>query len=336
MRKIVVTGGAGFIGSNFARYWLKAYPSAQVHVLDALTYAGNPANLEEIRSSPRFEFTHGSICDPGVVKDVCAGADAVVNFAAETHVDRSIVDAGAFIQTDVAGVQVLLEFQRSAPGMRLLHVSTDEVYGSIDEGSFGESDPLQPNSPYSASKAGGELQIRAYHATYGSDVVVTRGSNTFGPSQYPEKLIPLFITNLIDNIPVPVYGDGQQVRDWLFVDDHCKGIEVALLNGKSGEAYNIGGGNERTNLEITKALLGLLDKPDQMIKYVEDRPGHDRRYSVDTAKIMELGFRRERSFEDDLALTVEWYKSNERWWRAIKEKRQDYQAFMKSWYANRS
>jgi len=335
MHKIVVTGGAGFIGSNFVRYYMAAYPQAQVHVLDALTYAGNPANLESVSSSPRFEFTHGSICDPAAVKAACAGADAIINFAAESHVDRSIDNAGAFVQTDVAGIYVLLEFQRTAPGLRVLHVSTDEVYGSIEAGSFREDDALRPNSPYSASKAGGELLARAYHVTYGSDIVVTRGTNTFGPNQYPEKVLPLFICNLIDGMPVPVYGSGNQVRDWLYVDDHCRAIDLVLNQGVSGEAYNVGGGNERTNLQITHRLLELLGKGSESIKHVEDRPGHDWRYSVDTSKLQALGYTASGSFDDNFASTVEWYLQNQEWWRAIRQST-DYVAFKQRWYANRS
>jgi dTDP-glucose 4,6-dehydratase len=334
LRNIVVTGGAGFIGSNFVRHTLDTHPNTRVHVLDALTYAGRLSNLEGVDKS-RVEFTHGSICDAEAVKAACAGADAIVNFAAETHVDRSILDAGSFIQTDVAGVHVLLEYQRSAPQpVRLLHVSTDEVYGSIDEGSFVETDPFEPNSPYSASKAGGELLIRAYHVTYGADVVVTRGSNTFGPYQYPEKMLPLFISNLIDGQSVPIYGDGKQVRDWLAVEDHCRGIDIALRQGASGQAYNIGGGNERHNIDVTRALLQLLGKGDELIRHVTDRPGHDVRYSLDTSKLRKLGYAPAHSFEDDLAATVEWYRANEAWWREIKNSG-DYVQFTKRWYGAR-
>ncbi len=334
MQTIVVTGGAGFIGSNFARYTLNTYPHASVHVLDALTYAGNPANFADLAQSSRFRFTKGSICDPVVVGEVCKNADAIVNFAAETHNDRTILDPGAVVQTNVAGVQTLLEYQRSAPGLRLLHVSTDEVYGSIDSGIFSEDDPLQPNQPYSAAKAGGELMARAYHVTHGNNVVITRGSNTFGPFQYPEKIFPLFVTNLIDNQPVPVYGDGHQVRDWLYVEDHCRGIDVALQHGKSGEAYNVGGGHEMQNITLTRMMLQQLGKPPDLIHHVADRPGHDRRYSLDTSKLKLLGYQPSESFDDNFRATVEWYRAHEAWWRPIKSS-PDYLQFTARWYANR-
>ncbi len=334
MQRIVVTGGAGFIGSNFARYYLREHPNAHVHVLDALTYAGNPANFADLLPSPRFSFTQGSIADRDVVREVCSGADAIVNFAAESHNDRTILNPDAVVQTNVGGVQVLLDFQRTAPGLRLLHISTDEVYGSRPSGEFHESDALQPNQPYSAGKAGGELMARAYHVTFGADVVVTRGSNTFGPYQYPEKIMPLFITNLIDGESVPVYGDGLQVRDWLYVDDHCRGIDIALEQGTSGEAYNIGGGNEVRNIDLTHRLLALTGRGPDLIKHVEDRPGHDWRYSIATSKLNALGYRPQGSFEQNLAGTVEWYQKHQPWWRAVKASA-DYQQFTRRWYANR-
>jgi dTDP-glucose 4,6-dehydratase len=333
--RLIVTGGAGFIGSNFTRLVLQEHKDYRVHVLDALTYAGNLDNLAGCTNDPRFKFTHGNILDNALVHKLAEESDVIINFAAESHNDRAILSPGEFIQTDVAGVYTLLEAARSKGHNRFLQVSTDEVYGSIDGGSFKEGDPLEPNSPYSASKAGGEMQVRAFHVTYGINTLVTRGSNTFGPYQYPEKLIPLFVTNLIDDIPVPVYGDGNQVRDWFFVEDHCRAIDYVLHHGTPGEAYNVGGGNERQNIQIVQAMLSQLGKPDSLIKHVEDRPGHDKRYSLDTAKIAKLGFTASGNFESRLAETIDWYKNNQSWWRAIKG-RSDYQSFMQTWYKNRS
>lgn len=335
MRSILVTGGAGFIGSNFCRYMLEKYPDYNIVVLDALTYAGNLENLADMRDNPRFKFVHGDIRDKTVVDELVKDVDAIVNFAAETHVDRSIADPGNFVLTDVYGVFVLLEACRSYGVEKFLHVSTDEVYGSIQEGSFKESDALQPNSPYSASKAGGELLARSYFVTYGTPVLITRGSNNFGPYQYPEKLIPFFITNALEDKPLPVYGDGQQVRDWIYVLDHCEGIDLVLHKGEVGTSYNLGGGNERTNLEVTKLILAALGKPESLIKYVTDRPGHDRRYSLDCARIRELGWTPRHKFEDALEDTVRWYVENEGWWRRIKEHQAEYREFAQSWYANR-
>lgn len=335
MRSILVTGGAGFIGSNFCRYMLEKYPDYNIVVLDALTYAGNLENLADMRDNPRFKFVHGDIRDKTVVDELVKDVDAIVNFAAETHVDRSIADPGNFVLTDVYGVFVLLEACRSYGVEKFLHVSTDEVYGSIQEGSFKESDALQPNSPYSASKAGGELLARSYFVTYGTPVLITRGSNNFGPYQYPEKLIPFFITNALEDKPLPVYGDGQQVRDWIYVLDHCEGIDLVLHKGEVGTSYNLGGGNERTNLEVTKLILAALGKPESLIKYVTDRPGHDRRYSLDCARIRELGWTPRHKFEDALEDTVRWYVENEGWWRRIKEHQAEYREFAQSWYASR-
>ncbi|HEY3298058.1 MAG TPA: dTDP-glucose 4,6-dehydratase, partial [Armatimonadota bacterium] len=281
MKNIVVTGGAGFIGSNFCRHILEKYPDYTILAFDALTYAGNLENLADLERNPRFKFMKGDIRDEKAVAESMQGMDTVVNFAAETHVDRSITDPGSFVLTDVYGVFVLLEACKKFGIERFLHVSTDEVYGSIPEGSFTEDDPLNPNSPYSASKAGGELLIRSYFVTYGLPVLITRGSNNFGPYQYPEKLIPFFITNALEDKPLPVYGDGGQIRDWVYVLDHCEGIDFALHKGALGGVYNIGGGNERTNMEITRLILEGLGKPESLIKYVTDRPGHDRRYSLD-------------------------------------------------------
>lgn len=335
MYKLIVTGGAGFIGSNFVRYILKKYPDYHVHVLDSLTYAGNMENLQDVATDPRFGFTHADIRNEAVVAELAKNADTIINFAAESHVDRSIVNPGEFIQTDVAGVYTLLEAARASKHDRFLHISTDEVYGTIAEGSFAEGDSLEPNSPYSASKAGGELLVRAFHVTYGLNTIVTRGSNTFGPYQYPEKLIPLFVTNLIDEEKVPVYGDGLQVRDWLYVLDHCVGVDLALHHGDAGNVYNVGGGNERTNIDITTKILAKMGKGDEYIKHVTDRPGHDRRYSINCDKLKKLGFRQTVNFDERLSETVDWYVNNQQWWRRIKEKQADYQSFMKNWYAER-
>lgn len=336
MKNILVTGGAGFIGSNFCRYMLNKYPEYHISVLDALTYAGNLDNFADLKDNPRFTFSHGDIRDESAVNDLVRDADAVVNFAAETHVDRSIADPGGFVLTDVYGVFTLLEACRKFGIERFVHISTDEVYGSIRDGSFKEGDPLEPNSPYSASKAGGELLARSYFVTYGLPIIITRGSNNYGPYQYPEKLIPFFITNALDDQPLPVYGDGQQVRDWIYVLDHCEGIDVALHEGRAGYSYNVGGGNERTNLEVTKLILSLLGKPESLIKYVADRPGHDTRYSLDCTRMRALGWSPRHDFDEAVASTVRWYVENQPWWRKIKEHQQDYQEFAKSWYAERS
>lgn len=335
MKSILVTGGAGFIGSNFCRYMLEKYPQYNIIVLDALTYAGNLDNLVDLQDNPRFEFVHGDIRDKPVVDDLIQKVDAVVNFAAETHVDRSIDDPGSFVLTDVYGVFTLLEACRQFGIEKFVHISTDEVYGSIEEGSFREGNPLEPNSPYSASKAGGELLARSYFVTYGVPILITRGSNNFGPYQYPEKLIPLFITNAMEDKPLPVYGDGQQVRDWIYVLDHCEGVDIILHKGEAGEVYNLGGGNERANLEITKLILDFLGKPESLVKFVKDRPGHDRRYSLDSRRIQEIGWQPRHGFEDALKNTVEWYVRNEAWWRKIKEGQPEYREFTRKWYAQR-
>ena len=318
LRHLLVTGGAGFIGSNFVRHVLAGDDSLRVTVLDKLTYAGNLANLADLAGNPRYAFVRGDIGDPGVVDQLAADADAIVNFAAESHVDRSIDAPDAFIQTDVHGTFVLLEAARRHGHARYLQVSTDEVYGNVPSGSSLETDPLRPRSPYSASKAAGDLLVLAYHATYGLPVLVTRASNNFGPYQYPEKIIPLFVTNAIDDEPLPLYGDGQQVRDWLFVTDHCEAISAVLERGQPGEVYNVGGGNELTNVRLTEAILELLGKPASLIRRVEDRPGHDRRYSVDCGKLRALGWAPSSSFEDELAATVAWYREREDWWRPLK------------------
>lgn len=319
-KTLLVTGGAGFIGSNFVRYMLEKYPNYHITVLDKLTYAGNLANLADVaeKYADRYRFVKGAIEDPTAVEGAIQGCDYVLNFAAESHVDRSIEEPGAFIMTDVYGTFVLLEAAKKHGIERFLQVSTDEVYGHVEEGSSKEADRIITRSPYSASKAGGELMAYAYHVTYNVPVVITRGSNNFGPYHYPEKIIPLFITNLIDDIPVPVYGDGLQIRDWIFVLDHCSGIDLALHKGNLGEIYNIGGGNERTNIWLTKKLLELAGKTESLITYVKDRPGHDRRYSLDTSKIRALGWQPQYEFETALKMTVDWFKQNENWWRPIK------------------
>jgi dTDP-glucose 4,6-dehydratase len=341
--RYLVTGGAGFIGSNFIRFLFKKYgDDAQVVNLDKLTYAGIRENLAEYEEKPNYRFLEGDIANPADVAEAYrgvdgSGIDVVVNFAAETHVDRSLMEAGTFIQTDVHGVLVLLEEARlHAPKLRrFVQISTDEVYGSIDDGSFSEGDPLNPRNPYSASKAGGDRMAYAYGQTYGLPVIVTRASNNFGPYQYPEKLIPLFVTNAMDDLPLPLYGDGKNVRDWLFVDDHCAAIDFLIEYGSSSETYNIGGGNERENREITLRILELLKKPESLIKPVGDRQGHDRRYSLDTRKLERLGYKCDTDFDAALERTVRWYVDNEPWWRAIKERSAEFRAYYEKQYANR-
>ena len=323
--KILITGGAGFIGSHFTRQLLSgAYPAfvdAEVTVLDALTYAGNLANLEPIADNPRYTFVHGNICDGALLTSLLPGHDAIVHFAAETHVDRSITGAQTFLTTNVIGTQTLLEGARLAGVEVFVHVSTDEVYGSIAEGSWAEDHPLEPNSPYSAAKAGSDLIARAYHRTYGLDVRITRCSNNYGPYQFPEKVIPLFVTNLIDGLSVPLYGDGLNVRDWLHVDDHCNGIALVLAGGRAGEVYNIGGGTELTNRELTERLLAACGKDWSSVTPVEDRMGHDRRYSVDISKISsELGYAPRVSFSSGLTEVVQWYVEHRPWWEPLKKR----------------
>ena len=322
--RILVTGGAGFIGSNFARMIAggELVGISYLTVLDKLTYAGVKENLDSAKTFPNFSFFEGDICDPILVTELLKDSDAVINFAAESHVDRSIAAASDFVQTNIVGVQVLLDvIKASGRDIRFLQVSTDEVYGSIESGSWTEDWPLKPNSPYSASKAGGELLARSYYRTYGMDVVITRCSNNYGTHHFPEKLIPLFITNLIGGKKVPVYGNGMNVRDWLHVDDHCRGIYAALMNGKSGEVYNIGGGRELTNNEITSLILEAMGADESSIEYVEDRKGHDLRYSVDWTKInRELGYEPKVKFEDGLRETIQWYRDNEAWWKPLKNR----------------
>jgi len=316
--RLVVTGGAGFIGSNFVRYMLATHDDVSIVNLDKLTYAGNLENLRDVEDDPRYRFVQGDICDAIVVEETLRGADAVVNFAAETHVDRSISGPQDFIRTDVLGTHTLLEAVRRLDIPRYLQISTDEVYGSIEHGAFTEDSDLDPSSPYSASKAGADLLVLAYHRTFGTPVLITRSSNNYGPYQYPEKIVPLFITNAVDDQPLPVYGDGRNVRDWLHVDDNCAGIDLVLREGAPGHVYNVGGGNDIQNLDITRRILGLLGKDEGLIRFVADRPGHDRRYAVDCAKLHGLGWAPRISFEAGLERTVEWYVAHPEWWRPIK------------------
>lgn len=335
MRNIMVTGGAGFIGSAFVRHMVQTYPHYNIVTFDKLTYAGNVENILTVKDAPNHQFVQGDIADREAVGATIQTheIDTIVNFAAETHVDRSILDPDAFLRTNVFGVYVLLEQARLAGIGRFLHVSTDEVYGDVEQGHSVESDPFLPNSPYAAAKAGGELMVRSYHVTYGMDTVVTRGSNTYGVYQYPEKLIPLFITEALEDRPLPVYGDGMQIRDWLYVDDHARGVDVVLHRGVSGEAYNLAGEELRYNIDIVRQLLGLLGKPESLIRYVPDRPGHDRRYAMDASKARTLGWERQHTLATGLPLTVEWYQNNAWWWRKIKTG--EYLEYYKQQYAAR-
>ncbi|HKB80161.1 MAG TPA: dTDP-glucose 4,6-dehydratase [Thermoanaerobaculia bacterium] len=338
--RYLVTGGAGFIGSNFIHFLFQKYgDDAHVVNLDKLTYAGIRENVAEFEGKKHYRFLHGDITNPADVAEAYAGGvDVVVNFAAETHVDRSLMEAGTFIDTDIRGVLVLLEEARKhAPHLkRFVQISTDEVYGSIDHGSFSERDPLSPRNPYSASKAGGDRMAYAYAQTYGLPVIITRASNNYGPFQYPEKLIPLFVTNAIDDVPLPLYGDGKNVRDWLFVEDHCAAVDFLIERGENSEVYNIGGGNERENREITRGILQILGKPESLIKPVADRQGHDRRYSLDTQKLERLGFRCSTGFEEGLRRTVQWYVENAAWWREIKERNPEFKAYYERQYGART
>jgi dTDP-glucose 4,6-dehydratase len=322
--RVLVTGGAGFIGSNFVRMVAGGNfkEISSVQVLDKLTYAGVLENLKDVSSILSYDFSQGDVCDHELVGDLINDVDAVINFAAESHVDRSISGAADFVQTNIVGVQVLLDaIKASGRKIRFLQVSTDEVYGSIEEGSWTEDFPLLPNSPYSASKASGELLARSYNKTHGMDVLITRCSNNYGTHHFPEKLIPLFITNLLEGKKVPVYGTGKNIRDWLHVDDHCRGIYQVLINGTPGEVYNIGGGRELTNNEITRLILEAMGADDSSIEYVKDRKGHDLRYSVDWTKInRELGYEPKVKFEDGLKETIEWYRDNESWWKPLKNR----------------
>jgi dTDP-glucose 4,6-dehydratase len=336
--RLLVTGGAGFIGSCYVRDMLGRRDGTRITVLDKLTYAGNEANLAPVRDDPelaeRLRFVQGDIADPDVVGPLVEDADAVVNFAAESHVDRSILDPEAFLRTGVIGVHVLLEACRlSAHGPRYLQVSTDEVYGSVDAGFSREEDALSPRSPYAAAKASGEMLVRSYVVTHGLDAVVTRGSNTYGPYHHPEKLIPLFVTNALDDLPLPLYGDGLQRRDWLYVADHADAIDHVLRHGAPGETYNIPGGAEMANRDTVALLLERLGKPWSLVRHVEDRPGHDRRYAMDGSKLAALGWRPRTSFEDGLAATIDWFRANEAWWRAARSG--DWDAYYERQYGAR-
>lgn len=316
--KLLVTGGSGFIGCNFIRHMIAKYPAYDIINLDKLTYAGNPDNLRDLERSPRYTFIKGDICDPSAVDHAMKNVDQVVHFAAESHVDRSIADSSAFIRTNVLGTHTLLEGALKHKVKKFIHISTDEVYGSIMNGSFKETDILTPSSPYSSSKASSDLLALSYHITHGLPVVVTRCTNNFGPYQYPEKLIPLFVTNLLEGKKVPVYGTGKNVRDWIYVLDHCKAVDFVLHNGSPGEIYNIGGGAEKTNIEITDKIIELLGKDQSVIEHVKDRPGHDLRYSLDCSKLRKMGWKPEYSFDEALKTTVEWYVENRPWWEKLK------------------
>jgi dTDP-glucose 4,6-dehydratase len=320
MRTIMVTGGSGFIGSNFVRYMLGKYPDYRIVNFDKLTYAGNPENLADLDDDFRYEFIKGDIGDLSAVLDAFKRHEvsALINFAAESHVDRSIESAAEFMQTNVLGTQILLEATKRYPLARIIHISTDEVYGSIEKGSFVETDRLEPSSPYSSSKAASDLVCHAYKTTYDLPIIITRSSNNFGPYQYPEKLIPLLTTNALEDKSLPIYGDGLNVRDWIYVEDNCAGIDAVFHSGNVGEIYNIGGGNEVPNIEIARAVIKELDKDESLITYVADRLGHDRRYSINCAKLKELGWAPEYSFKDALSKTIDWYKNNEAWWQKLK------------------
>lgn len=336
MVKVLVTGGAGFIGSNFVRYAIATHPDWEVTTLDKLTYAGRLENLRELDGHPRHRFVKGDVADASVAGPLVRESEIVVHFAAETHVDRSIMDAGAFITTDVYGTFVLLQAARQAPRLRcFVQISTDEVYGSVSDGYSRETDELKPRNPYAASKAGADRLAYSFWATYQVPVIITRASNNYGPHQFPEKIIPLFITNALDGLPVPLYGDGLYVRDWLHVTDHCRALDLLIERGQPGEVYNIGGGNEVRNLDLTHRILALLDRPPSLIAHVPDRPGHDRRYALDTTKLRALGWRPSVPFDEGLRATVAWYRENEWWWRPIKERDPAFREYYRAQYHER-
>jgi dTDP-glucose 4,6-dehydratase len=337
MIHVLVTGGAGFIGSNFVRWAHARHPDWHITTLDKLTYAGRRENLRDVMDSPRHRFVHADIADAGVSAPLVHESDVVVHFAAETHVDRSIQSAGEFIHTDIFGTFVLLEAARDAKRLkRFVQISTDEVYGSVPHGHSRETDELRPRNPYSASKAGADRLAYSYFATYQVPVIVTRASNNYGSHQFPEKVIPLFVTNAIDDIPLPLYGDGLNVRDWLHVDDHCSAIDLLIDKGTSGEVYNIGGGNEVRNVDLTRRILELAGRPETLIRPVADRPGHDRRYALDTSKLRALGWSPAMPFDRGLHATVDWYRENEWWWRPIKERDENFRAYYRAQYGDRS
>jgi dTDP-glucose 4,6-dehydratase len=319
--RLLVTGGAGFIGSNFIRYIIKKYPDYKIINLDKLTYAGNLDNLKDIKNSSNYTFIKGDICDRRIVDGLAKDVDTIVNFAAQTHVDRSITDASDFIRTNIDGTYNLLEATKRYNVSRFIQISTDEVYGSIGEGSFKETSPLSPSSPYAASKVAADMLVHSYRVTFNLPVIVARSSNNFGPYQYPEKIIPLFITNALEDKPLPLYGDGMNVRDWLYVIDNCEGIDLILHRGREGEIYNIGGGNELRNIDLTRMVLKILGKPESLIQPVKDRPGHDRRYFLDSSKIeRELGWTPNFNFERALEETVKWYVDNHWWWKKVRKR----------------
>jgi dTDP-glucose 4,6-dehydratase len=337
MTEVLVTGGAGFIGSNFVRWAHANHPDWHITTLDKLTYAGRLENLRDVMDSPRHTFVKGDIADAAVAAPLVKAAHYVVHFAAETHVDRSILSAGDFIHTDIFGTFVLLEAARQAPDLKMfVQISTDEVYGSVPSGASVETDELKPRNPYSASKAGADRLAYSYWATYHVPVIVTRASNNYGPNQFPEKVIPLFITNAIDDIPVPLYGDGMNIRDWLHVEDHCRAVDMLLTAGQPGEVYNIGGGNEVTNIDLTRRILALTGKTEALIRPVADRPGHDRRYCLDTTKLRGLGWAPRAEFASGLAATVDWYRQNEWWWRPIKENDPAFREYYATQYGQRA
>ncbi len=332
---LLVTGGAGFIGSNFIHYMLSNHPRCKIINLDKLTYAGNLDNLKDVEKDPRYEFIHGDIRDREPVRKIFKRVRGVIHFAAETHVDRSILDAGEFVLTDVYGTFVLLEALKNSDLEFFIHVSTDEVYGSRDKGYFKEDDPLCPSSPYAASKTGADRLAYSYWVTYGLPIIILRPSNNFGPYQYPEKFIPLFVTNALEGKNLPLYGKGTNVRDWLYVEDNCRAIDIVMRRGKVGEAYNVGANNEVQNITIAERIVDLLEKHKSLIKFVPDRLGHDKRYAVDCQKIHALGWKPEKNFDEALASTVRWYQENIDWWQKIKEKSKDFKSFYEEYYRNR-